>query len=40
MGAYFENSELGRGQGKSKKEAEQNAARDALSKKAFIGLKA
>ncbi|MDD5885338.1 MAG: ribonuclease III [Erysipelotrichaceae bacterium] len=40
MGAYFEQSELGRGEGKSKKEAEQNAARDALSKKAFIGLKA
>lgn len=39
MGAYFENFELGEGKGKSKKEAEQNAARDALAKKAYIGLK-
>lgn len=39
MGAFFESFELGRGKGKSKKEAEANAARDALAKKAYIGLK-
>ncbi len=39
MGAFFDNFELGRGKGKTKKEAEANAARDALTKKAYIGLK-
>lgn len=39
MGAYFENFQLGEGKGKTKKEAEANAARDALTKKAYIGLK-
>ncbi len=39
IGAYFENFLLGEGKGKSKKEAETNAARDALAKKAYIGLK-
>lgn len=39
MGAFFENFELGEGKGRTKKEAEANAARDALTKKAYIGLK-
>ena len=39
MGAYFDNYLLGEGEGKTKKEAQANAARDALTKKAFIGLK-
>lgn len=39
MGAYFDKILLGEGKGKTKKEAEANAARDALAKKAYIGLK-
>lgn len=39
MGAYFDNYLLGEGEGKTKKEAQANAARDALTKKAFKGLK-
>lgn len=39
MGAFFDNFELGEGKGKTKKEAEANAARDALAKKAYVGLK-
>jgi len=33
VGVYFQGIELGRGRGKSKKEAETNAAREALTKK-------
>lgn len=40
MGVYFEELELGRGEGKSKKEAEIEAARDALKKNATAKLEA
>lgn len=36
VGVYFENQEIGRGSGKSKKAAETEAARDALSKMAEV----
>ena len=38
VGVYFMGSELGRGTGRSKKEAETAAAKDALNKRAYIAV--
>ena len=38
MGVYFMGNELGRGSGRSKKEAETAAAKDALNKRAYIAI--